>query len=245
LALPSLASLKLERIRDKKHIVPNYSLKKFAPVEEEAGVNEIIQASKLWEDRCAIIIVVSRPGCPFCREQAHRLCQRVEEISQLLDFSVDEQSFNLVAIVKSKDEEDMQEFYDYFTTSVQADNSIFGNVFFDADKGFYKKMRKMSAWEFLTRSFWKRYREVQRKYKGSDKYENLTLGGLLVVSKEKIWYEFREKTIGDPAPLEEVLRGFEAATALEVDRIRLNCISSDPGAGVGAVSNCPLKGVCA
>lgn len=224
LALQSLSDVKLERIKDKREVGINFSLKKFAPAENDG--DNMLLASDLWADRCAIVIVLSRPGCPLCREQAHMLCQRVEELSQLLDFSVDDKSFNLVAIVKSRDEEDIQEFYEYFTTSVQVNNNIYGNIFFDREQGFYKKMRNLNKWQLLLPSFWKRWNAAYKRFKGSTSTDGFKLGGILVVNKEKVWYEFREENKLDSAPLEEILQAFETATSLTVDRVSLNSFNA-------------------
>ena len=186
-----------------------------------------VLASDLWADRCAIILIVQRPGCPLCRDQAQILCQRMEEMATLLDFSVDENSFNLVCIVRNKDDqEDVQEFFDYFTTSVQTNNYVNGALFYDPTKAFYKKMRKFSFWDLFSFRVYNAYRRArERGIKGSSKSDGNILGGLLVINKEKVWYEFREKFPGDAAPLEEVLLAFEAATSLRVDRISLNAMT--------------------
>ena len=53
LALQSLSDVKLERIKDKREVGINFSLKKFAPAENDG--DNMLLASDLWADRdCAI-----------------------------------------------------------------------------------------------------------------------------------------------------------------------------------------------
>ena len=45
------------------------------------------------------------------------------------------------------------------------------------------------------------------------KGDGLTMGGLMVVSKDKVHYAFSEKVFGDRAPMDDVIAAAKAAVA--------------------------------
>lgn len=239
-ALEEISEVKLEQIRDKRIIEDNFSLKPIYRLHTDDRTEEIT-ASELWQDRCAIVIIVQRPGCPMCREQAQVLCSRMEQMATLLDFSVDDSSFNLIAIVRNRDDEDVQEFYEYFSTTVQTGNGINGTVFYDEKCGFFKRMRRMPWYMYFSSKIWKRVLRARSKgIKGNAKSNGDLLGGVMVINKKKIWYEFRENYFGDAAPVDEILSAFEAATSLQVDRVALNSYSE---ASISSTSSMSTVGI--
>ena len=147
---------------------------------------------------------------------------------------MDDNQFNLVAIVKEKEYlDDIQGFYEYFYHNIRRSKNetydgIDGNVFYDSDLGFYKALgeRRLSFFQIFSRTMFRLLGKVPEevKQKATRNGDFSLMGGLMVVSKDKIWYEYTEKHLGDSAPLDEVLDAFERATGTSVDRVALNAL---------------------
>lgn len=160
-------------------------------------------ASEIWKDGPAVIVVLRRPGCMLCREQA----LKVMDIKPKLD------ELGVKSVVL---------FHEWIQREIDAFRPKFwkSDVYYDFEKGFYKalgggKIRKGSLGTFLNpfSRFWKNARRALARV-GDDhnlKGDGLTMGGLFVIGKGNtgVEYMFLEQTFGDHAPVEELLQAAE------------------------------------
>ncbi|KAL7748813.1 hypothetical protein RI367_005726 [Sorochytrium milnesiophthora] len=173
---------------------------KLTPVKDAAGE---IMSQTLWQDQPALVVLLRRPGCLFCRNEAVELRKRAEEINK-------NGNIRMVAIVNQKlGAEDF------------ADNFWQGETYFDHDLGLFKalgdgEVRRASLWELLRPSVLARI--VKGKMSGPQgnlEGDGTMLGGLLVVRKGDagVEYAYLEQTFGDIAPVEDVVKACQAAHA--------------------------------
>ncbi|KAG2178142.1 hypothetical protein INT43_003395 [Umbelopsis isabellina] len=190
-------------------------------VVEGKASDEVIRADTLWEHSPTLIMVVRRPGCQLCREEAVQLRNNQEEIEDKL-------KVRMVAVVHEV--EGAQIFNDGWWK---------GDLYFDEDKAFYKALGGGSLqWrspvrlimptgiKTLTKSFL--YGE-----KGNLKGEGRIMGGLYILHKGNngVAYEYLEKTFGDHAPTEEVLGACKLASdkVKGADTTKVNISEPQPG----------------
>ncbi|KAF9173147.1 hypothetical protein BGX21_010064 [Mortierella sp. AD011] len=187
-----------------------YSDIKDITLEDFLGVEtpQILPAHDLWKNQSTIVIVIRRPGCQFCREEArifHGYRQMIEQSMGL----------KMICVVHEKEGADIfqNEFWH-------------GKVYFDAEKGFYKALGggrlRVGGWEQLIRpSFW-RYlvRNKRSGVKGNFEGDGSILGGLLVVSAgdNGIAYEHIEKVWGDIAHADKVLEACSQLTGVALNK---------------------------
>jgi thiol-disulfide isomerase/thioredoxin len=169
---------------------------------KDLDIDRTFQAHELWDSddaNAVIIYIIRRPGCPLCREQA-------ELISDLVEYSFPS-GVKLVGVVH----EDV--YRDDITTFKK---KYFGNnpVYFDREKGFYKAQgnRKLGLYALL----WPKVisainRARAKKIESTTNGEGTRLGGLLVLNREKIWFEHREEYFGDLATIDHIKEAVIAA----------------------------------
>ncbi|KAF8929784.1 hypothetical protein BGZ58_008682 [Dissophora ornata] len=105
-----------QNIATKYNDIKDISLVDFLGVETE----QTLPAHQIWKDKPTIVIVIRRPGCQFCREEAkifHENRQTIEEAMGM----------KMVCIVHEKEGSDIFQ-----------NESWHGQVYFDPEKGFYK-----------------------------------------------------------------------------------------------------------
>lgn len=156
-------------------------------------------ASDLWKDSPVLLVVLRRPGCLLCREQAVKLW------SERAQFEAS--GVKLVCVVH----EWIQREIDGFAPKYWG-----GELYYDEGKAFYAavhggKVKKGSLLALLNPlgEAWKN----MKRAKGSGLVEEsnmngdgLTLGGLMIFKKGgDVAYSYPEKTFGDHAPFEKVL----------------------------------------
>jgi len=95
-----------------------------------------------------------------------------------------------------------------------------GEIYLDQEKTFFKalhggQLAKGSILSFLNpfSQVWKNAKQSKHIKESNFKGDGLTMGGLIVVSKAGVHYQYQEKTFGDRAPLEEVLAAAKEAVA--------------------------------
>ncbi|XP_041755775.1 peroxiredoxin-like 2A [Coregonus clupeaformis] len=157
------------------------------------GIYETYKAKALWEKTGAVIMVVRRPGCLLCREEAIELSSLKPQLEEL--------GVPLLAVVKENIGQELDAFKTFFT----------GEVYVDQKRALYGPVER---WMFLSallrigvwRSLWRAYRKgcTGNIIKG----EGLVLGGVFVIGPKDqgILLEHREKEFGDKVNLLAVLR---------------------------------------
>ncbi|KAI9219234.1 hypothetical protein BC828DRAFT_386655 [Blastocladiella britannica] len=164
-------------------------------VEAAAAEPTPVVSESLWKDQPALIVLIRRPGCLFCRNEAHMLAGAREEIAAKL-------GVRMVAIVNQS-----------FGAQDFVDNFWKGEAYFDKDLGLFKAMgdgqiRKASLLQLGLPSVIARYQTAKQSGLDSNlKGDGTILGGLLLVKKgdDGIAYEHIETEFGDIAELDSVL----------------------------------------
>ncbi|KAJ1658758.1 hypothetical protein IWQ61_002050 [Dispira simplex] len=161
-----------------------------------------ITSDSLWQNKPALLFIVRRPGCVFCREEALSLAQHRTTIEN-------QWGLQMVAIVH--EELGALEFQQEFWK---------GPLYLDADKSMFKalgqgQLRWCSSLNIANPTvFLHGARASQKGVKGNFKGEGRILGGLYVVKAGEggVVYEYKEKIFGDHAPIEQVLEACQTAT---------------------------------
>ncbi|KAK9723028.1 hypothetical protein K7432_002236 [Basidiobolus ranarum] len=168
-----------------------------------------IRAHQLWQHSPALIMVVRRPGCKLCRREAKDLAEHRTQITE-------KWGIPMYAVVH--EELGVEEFNKEFFQ---------GTIYFDENKGFYKALGggKLSwaNWTSLLNPT-TLYSYFTSGVDGNLKGEGRIYGGLYILGKgdKGVIYEYREKYLGDIAPMEEVLKICEqVATETEIPDAKL------------------------
>ncbi|KAI8601072.1 hypothetical protein EDD21DRAFT_444013 [Dissophora ornata] len=194
-----------QNIATKYNDIKDISLVDFLGVETE----QTLPAHQIWKDKPTIVIVIRRPGCQFCREEAkifHENRQTIEEAMGM----------KMVCIVHEKEGSDIFQ-----------NESWHGQVYFDPEKGFYKGLGggghlRTGGWEQLIKpSFWLNFvRNKRSGVKGNFEGDGSILGGLLVVNAGNggIAYEHIEKVWGDIAHADKVLEACSRVSGVPLSK---------------------------
>ncbi|KAF9365931.1 hypothetical protein BGX34_007430 [Mortierella sp. NVP85] len=149
------------------------------------------KASDLWKEKPTIVVVIRRPGCPFCREEAHILNEHRELIEK-------EMGFRMVVVLHEK------------LGAATFNNDYWkGEAYWDGTKGFYKAL---GLWLNTLRN-------LRSGIRGNLLVgEGRIFGGLYIVRKgeEGIAYKFEETVLGNLAPVSEVLRVCSEISGVEL-----------------------------
>ncbi|KAG0226842.1 hypothetical protein BGW42_003324 [Actinomortierella wolfii] len=170
------------------------------------STERVFEANELWKDKPTVVVVIRRPGCQFCREEATALNSHREIFENTL-------GMRMVCIVREKLGADL------FQSVAWK-----GEVFFDPESAFYKvlggrKKLRVAHWETMVRpSFWKHFMRNKRSgISGNFIGDGSVLGGLLMVDTDgTIFYEHEEKVWGDIAPVEDVLQAASQRRNIQV-----------------------------
>ncbi|KAF9955829.1 hypothetical protein BGZ72_003384 [Mortierella alpina] len=172
----------------------------------DVDTEKTLSAHEIWKNQPAVVIVIRRPGCQFCREEARILDANREVIEKSM-------GMRMVCVVHEKGGSDIfkNEFWH-------------GDVYFDQEKGFYKALGggklRTGGWEQLIRpSFWGNFiRNKRSGVQGNFEGEGHILGGLLVVhaGERGIAYEHIEKVWGDIARADRVLEACSNVTGVSL-----------------------------
>ncbi|GJJ71110.1 hypothetical protein EMPS_03460 [Entomortierella parvispora] len=168
------------------------------------GQQQTVKAQEIWKTQPAVVIVIRRPGCQFCREEARIFHAQRETIEEKM-------GMRMVCIVHEKEGSDIFQ-KDFWK----------GQVYFDESKGFYKALGggrlRMGSWEQLIKpAFWSNFLRNKRSgVKGNFEGNGHILGGLYVVKAgdEGIAYEHVEKVWGDIAQADQVLEACSQLTGV-------------------------------
>ncbi|KAK7507733.1 hypothetical protein BaRGS_00000698 [Batillaria attramentaria] len=148
------------------------------------------KASELWENTGAVIMVVRRPGCALCREEAVELARLRPEL-QLRNIPL----YGVVHETLGVPE---------FAPYLKGDG-----IFLDSERRFYgPQERWMFISGFLRASVWSNIvRNWKKEIDGNLDGEGRLLGGVFVMGpgKQGILYEYREKEFGDQANITDIV----------------------------------------
>jgi len=171
--------------------------------------NSTFKASSIFQNGPALILVVRRPGCQLCREEAVRISSQRDLISGKI-------GLNMVAIVHENLDNEIEEFNNGFWK---------GTVYFDKEKAFFSalgggEIQYGGFVNFLKPSVWSNIlRNRKTGVTGNFKGDGTVLGGLYIIKSdtEGVTYQYREKVWGDHAPLEQVLKACEQVSPKKGD----------------------------
>ncbi|KAF9918930.1 hypothetical protein BX616_004202 [Lobosporangium transversale] len=192
------------RIKTKYSDIRDVTLVDFLDVSTETS----FPSYELWKYQPTIIIVIRRPGCQFCREEAKIFHENRQIIEENLGMKI-------VCIVHEKEGSDIfqKEFWH-------------GKVYFDPEKGFYKafgggRMRTGSWEQMLRPTFWRNLvRNKRSGVKGNFVGDGHILGGLFVVQSNDggIAYEHIERVWGDITHADKVLEACSRVTGVQLSK---------------------------
>lgn len=184
-------------------------------VKDAAG--NAVKASSLWSgNQPVLVVILRRPGCLLCRDQAISIWNSRDTLHQVCSGSSDEQGgqerkgpVRLVCVLHEWKEREVEAFTkDYWH----------GELYYDESKAFYKSihggvLKKGSLASFLNpfSKAWKHIRDANKRGIVKDhnmEGDGLTLGGLAVLDcpKGNAVFTFEEQTFGDRAPMEDIVR---------------------------------------
>ncbi|KAF9091824.1 hypothetical protein BGX23_004839 [Mortierella sp. AD031] len=155
------------------------------------------KANDIWKNKPTIVVVIRRPGCPFCREEVRILDDHRELIEK-------EMGFRMVVVLHEK----------LGAATFKRDYWNDGETYWDKSKGFYQalgggKLRWASLDQLIRPSLWfNALRNLRSGVRGNLLVgEGRIFGGLYIVRKgdEGIAYKFEETVLGNLAPIGKVL----------------------------------------
>lgn len=173
-----------------------------------------IEAGSLWSgNQPVLVIILRRPGCLLCRDQAISIWNSRDTFTQVSSSSGTKGPLKLVCVLHEWKEREVEAFTkDYWH----------GEIYFDESKAFYKAihggvLRKGSLASFLNpfSKAWRHIREANKR--GNVKEHNmegdgLTLGGLALLDcpQGTPAFTFEEQTFGDKASMEDIVKAVHA-----------------------------------
>ncbi|KAK3847120.1 MAG: hypothetical protein J3R72DRAFT_431900 [Linnemannia gamsii] len=178
----------------------------------DVSIERSFPAHELWKDQATVVIVIRRPGCQFCREEA-RIFDAQRHIIE------NEMGIKMLCIVHEKEGADIFQ-----------KESWHGKVYFDQQKDFYKALGngrlRTGGWEQMVRpSFWGNLiRNKKSGVKGNFIGDGSILGGLLLVHQgdQGIAYEHIEKVWGDIAHADRVLEACSRVSGVSLNKENVN-----------------------
>ncbi|KAG9068888.1 hypothetical protein KI688_011177 [Linnemannia hyalina] len=184
--------------------IRDISLVDFLDVETE----RTLLAHELWKDQATIVIVIRRPGCQFCREEAQIFDAQRETIEN-------DMGIKMVCIVHEREgaDEFQKEFWH-------------GKVYHDQAKDFYKALGngrlRTGGWgQLIHPSFWGNLiRNKRSGVKGNFIGDGSILGGVLLVQQgdQGLAYEHIEKVWGDIARADRVLEAASRVSGVAINK---------------------------
>ncbi|TPX61017.1 hypothetical protein SpCBS45565_g07357 [Spizellomyces sp. 'palustris'] len=179
--------LKIQPAPSKSDDIPDINKVILKTLDENDGG---IRAEKLWENGPCLVVVIRRPGCLLCREEASNVAKYKEQIQS--------QGVSLAAVVHER-----------FGAKDFGQKHWSGlPLYFDEKKDMYKilgrgKFNWMGLDGLVSLNAYKAlFRARNAGFEGNVKGEGRILGGLFIVSKDGTHYEFAEKEWGEHAPIQ-------------------------------------------
>ncbi|KAF9203324.1 hypothetical protein BGZ49_006535 [Haplosporangium sp. Z 27] len=182
-------------------------------LDKDKNAETTFKASDLWKEKPTIVIVIRRPGCPFCREEAHILDGHRELIEK-------EFGFRMVVVVHEK----------LGASTFKEGYWNRGELYWDGSKGFYKalgggQLRWARIDQIIRPSLWlNTFRNWRSGIKGNLLVgEGRIFGGLYIIRKgdEGVAYKFEETVLGNLAPVSDVLKVCSQISGVDLDEASL------------------------
>ncbi|CAG8561402.1 7202_t:CDS:2 [Ambispora gerdemannii] len=175
-----------------------------------------VTANSLWKDSAALILVVRRPGCAICRNEALKLASHRELITEkMASIHGHLSGIKMIAIVQEQIDTEVQDFNDGFWK---------GDVFIDEEKRFYRalgggELKWSGTTNFLRSSVWKKYLNGRKIVGGNFKGQGRILGGSYIVypGSRGIAFEHREKFFGNFPAIDELITKCKAISSNNLD----------------------------
>ncbi|KXS16773.1 hypothetical protein M427DRAFT_55113 [Gonapodya prolifera JEL478] len=176
-------------------------------LKDHLNTGRTLKAGELWNEKPCVIMVVRRPGCSLCREEALGLSEKRDEL----------RSIGVDMFAVAHEELNTKDFNEKYWK---------GDLYLDTEKGFYKgigypKLYVSSLEDLKLPQVKENGARAEKKgvpmnYEG----QGLIMGGLFVVSSSGVHYRYIEKVFGDHAPFSEIVEAAKVAVAA-VDAARL------------------------
>ncbi|MEW5315803.1 MAG: hypothetical protein WDW38_007208 [Sanguina aurantia] len=172
-----------------------------------ANDSKEIVGSSLWDTQPTLIVLLRRPGCILCRDEASKVWAMKPELDKL--------GVGMVCVV-----------HEWIQREVTAFTPAFwgGQVYHDIGKDFYKVLGggnvvSGSLLPFLNpfSESWKKVREAQKNIKDHNLVGDgmSTMGGILVVAKGgDVQFMHVERSIGQTADHAEIMKAVEEVAKL-------------------------------
>ncbi|KAG9299387.1 hypothetical protein G9A89_014036 [Geosiphon pyriformis] len=186
-------------------------------------------AHTLWQDSPVLVLVVRRPGCWICRNEALKL-------SSHRDLITDKLGIKMIAVIQENIEHEAEEFNNLFWKS---------EIYWDMEKMFYRalgdgEIRWSSNTNLLRPSVLRKFIK-SRKFQvgGNFKGQGRILGGLYIISEgsKGIAFEHREKIFGDSPDLDQVLTLCKEISIKDLDVGMQDSVKR----AIGAAKVCQLR----
>ncbi|KAF9564443.1 hypothetical protein EC968_004495 [Mortierella alpina] len=167
------------------------------------------KASEIWKEKPAIVVVIRRPGCPFCREEVRILHEHRDIIEK-------EMGFRMVVVLHEK----------LGAATFKKDYWNDRETYWDGEKGFYKalgggKLRWASLDQLIRPSLWfNALRNLRSGVRGNLLVgEGRIFGGLFIVRRgdEGVAYQFEETVLGNLAPISKILEVCSQISGVDVN----------------------------
>ncbi|KAL3894577.1 MAG: hypothetical protein SGCHY_005195 [Lobulomycetales sp.] len=175
-------------------------------------------APQLWADKPAVILIIRRPGCALCRDDALELSKKRAHVAEYYGIS-------MFCVVHQTDSwEDLSSLY------------WRDDVYLDPARGFYKALGK-GKFATLTiadianlGTLW-RWNKIRKKgIVDTHTGDSRILGGTFVLDKDGVYYSYMER-VGKPLPRKAIV------DACKNVALHLNTLTESPAASPSDVSS--------
>lgn len=159
-----------------------------------ANDKKSIVASSLWADDGAIIMIIRRPFCVLCRNEAAQLTTLLQQCRR--------EGIQVKLVGVAKEDLGTKEFREVFNGDIFVDDK---KTFFQAgNRGAHMTIREA----LFSPQVWKNvFRALKNGHRNTSGGEGQLMGGLLVMGAgdQGELFEYREKVFGDHANHDDVL----------------------------------------
>jgi hypothetical protein len=173
-----------------------------------------VEVSSLYAEQPCLFVILRRPGCLICRDQAVAIWESRETLQKVCaGGATTKKEIRLIVVVHEWKDREIEAFTKEYWK---------GELYFDQTKAFYKAVHggelKKGSLLSLLNPWSKAYKNIREaKAAGRVKEQNfegdgLTLGGLVILDcpTGNAVYTFEEKNFGDHADLKTIAHEVQA-----------------------------------